>query len=495
MEVDNRAGAYDDLLSDPLDDLQSTPPSKTRRNTAAYRATNDRFILANDKNYDRQFSQLYFYRLGKMRQHVVKSSKKKWPGTKIVRIVDAPEGGEDVTIIGTLYKEMKLKPSILDEYVKDRALGAHVGRTRFISSDDRLILEDDGSRISLIGSPDLLNVGSLVTGIVAGIRGHALPNGDFEVSGVCFASMAPQKSIPKSNNNSNKPSYVLLASGITTAGGNQGEATTDHSSLRLAMLLEYLNGNLGGEMERGKLVSKIAHVVIAGGILPTSSSSSSILQPTNYSSEHLKTMAAASIQEADMHLTEIAAAVPLDVMPGPYDPANYSLPQQPLHPCLLPVAGRFSSVVRATNPHEFEVDDVVFLGTSGQNVDDVCRYSSLGGEDNDNDSEQHRDQDDAGGRVEVLEEMLKWRHLVPTAPDTLSTYPYHDSDPFILESSPHVFFAGGQPRFGTKVVDGEDGQKVRLVSVPSFAESGCVVLVNLRDLSCKPLYFSSKMEV
>jgi DNA polymerase delta subunit 2 len=493
MEVDDRvAGAYDDLLSDPLDDLQFDPPIKTERNTAVYRATNDRFILANDKNYDRQFSQLYFYRLGKMRQQVVKSSETKWPGTKIVRIVDAPEGGEDVTIIGTLYKEMKLKPSILDEYVKDRALGAHVDRTRFISSDDKLILEDDGSRISLIGSPDLLNVGSLVTGVVAGIRGHALPNGDFQVSGVCFASMAPQKTIQKSNNNSDEPSYVLLASGIAAAGGNQGETTTDHSSLRLAMLLEYLNGSLGGEMERGKFVSKIAHVVIAGGILPTSSSSSSILQPTNYSSEHLKTMAAASIQEADMHLTEIAAAVPLDIMPGPYDPANYSLPQQPLHPCLLPVAGRFSSVVRATNPHEFEVEGIVFLGTSGQNVDDVYRYSNLCG---DNDSGHHHDQDDAGGRVEVLEEMLKWRHLVPTAPDTLSTYPYHNSDPFILESTPHVFFAGGQPRFGTKVIEGENGQKVRLVSVPSFADTGCVALVNLHDLSCKPLYFSSKVEV
>ena len=31
---------------------------------------------------------------------------------------------------------------------------------------------------------------------------------------------------------------------------------------------------------------------------------------------------------------------------------------------------------RVTNPHDFEVDGVTFLGTSGQNLDDVDRYST-----------------------------------------------------------------------------------------------------------------------
>jgi len=74
-----------------------------------------------------------------------------------------------------------------------------------------------------------------------------------------------------------------------------------------------------------------------------------------------------------MSLTELAAAVPVDVMPGAGDPANYSLPQQPLHRCMFPGAAGFSTLERATNPHEFELDGVCFLGTSGQNVDDVYR--------------------------------------------------------------------------------------------------------------------------
>lgn len=44
---------------------------------------------------------------------------------------------------------------------------------------------------------------------------------------------------------------------------------------------------------------------------------------------------------------------------------------------------------------------VSFLGTSGQNVSDIVKYSSV---------------DD---HLEILENTLKLRHLAPTAPDTL----------------------------------------------------------------------------
>lgn len=42
-----------------------------------------------------------------------------------------------MAIAGTLYKEMALKPSILDEYVKDRTMSQQLGRARFTQPDDR----------------------------------------------------------------------------------------------------------------------------------------------------------------------------------------------------------------------------------------------------------------------------------------------------------------------------------------------------------------------
>jgi DNA polymerase delta subunit 2 len=82
------------------------------------------------------------------------------------------------------------------------------------------------------------------------------------------------------------------------------------------------------------------------------------------------------------------------------------------------------------------VDGVRFLGTAGQNVDDVYKYSGL--ED----------------RLSIMEHILQWGHLIPTAPDTLAAYPFPDRDPFVLETAPHVFFAGNQPELGTRLVQG-----------------------------------------
>ena len=43
-----------------------------------------------------------------------------------------------------------------------------------------------------------------------------------------------------------------------------------------------------------------------------------------------------------------------------------------------------------------------FMGCSGQNVDDIYKFSSL------------------TDRLEILENTLQWRHMLPTSPDTLS---------------------------------------------------------------------------
>lgn len=91
----------------------------------------------------------------------------------------------------------------------------------------------------------------------------------------------------------------------------------------------------------------------------------------------------------------------------------------------------------------------------------------------------------------ILQRLLEWRHLIPTAPDTLAAYPFYDADPFIVESAPHVLFAGGQPAYGSTEILSKNGEKVRVVAVPHFEETGCVVFVNLKTLEAQPMYFES----
>ena len=61
---------------------------------------------------------------------------------------------------------------------------------------------------------------------------------------------------------------------------------------------------------------------------------------------------------------------------------------------------------------------------------------------------------DTEDRLDIMARMLEWRHIAPTSPDTLVSYPFKMDDPFALTATPHVLFAGNQPTFGQRLVTG-----------------------------------------
>lgn len=113
------------------------------------------------------------------------------------------------------------------------------------------------------------------------------------------------------------------------------------------------------------------------------------------------------------------------------------------------------------------------LGTSGQPSNDLVKF--VGEQD----------------RLILLENMLNWRHIAPTTPHHTGCYPFNETDPFIIEECPHVFFAGNQPNFASKVVEGSGGQRVLLLSLPSFEANAVIALVNLSTLKCTKVQFGS----
>jgi hypothetical protein len=76
---------------------------------------------------------------------------------------------------------------------------------------------------------------------------------------------------------------------------------------------------------------QVAHVVVAGGCV---GAVEPLAAAVPYSRQfHFELQ---PLRDLDMALAELAESLPLDVMPGAADPANLSLPQQPLHKCLFP---------------------------------------------------------------------------------------------------------------------------------------------------------------
>lgn len=257
--------------------------------------------------------------------------------------------------------------------------------------------------------------------------------------------------------------YVILLSGL-----NIGQTSLPFAA---EYLMDYLNGNLGDE----QFVSQIVRVIVAGNSINTSSSDST--KKTNHGTSK-KNKAKNDLNERVMKIIQDVDAlfsrctIPIDLMPGETDPSNYTLPQQPLHSCLFPQSCVKKSFRCVPNPYSATVGGVAFLGSSGQPLDSMRQCSHL-------------------DSISSLEQSIRWRHMAPTAPDTLGCYPLSSSeDVFVMTSCPQVYFAGNQPAFQEKLIVTHPGTcypHTRLVSIPKFDETHEIVALNLRDLSCKVL--------
>lgn len=218
------------------------------------------------------------------------------------RILDVQKGQRCV-VIGTVYKDMQLKPSILDEYstsvpapavenaTSDSDKYVHATFTScfllgffcscmpcpsgdvdsasdvFFSSPclflfvlcthHSLVLEDEFGRMALSGDLQKLNVHELVTGVVIAVVGEEGSAGTFEVSDVIVMGLPPQPKLPTPASSS--PSYLLLTSGIKV-GGQSGTKGDHHIALQL--MCDYVTG-LAGQGEEVFFFLIFFHVLLS----------------------------------------------------------------------------------------------------------------------------------------------------------------------------------------------------------------------------------------
>ncbi|RMJ25162.1 hypothetical protein PHISP_03953 [Aspergillus sp. HF37] len=553
MASDNSESAF---LRPPSD--EEHPP--VYRRTPHYNPLHTfRLPTGHDRQYQQQYGDMYFLRLASLKPAVEQVAAEAWDGFSIAgeharrveRVLDVRQG-ELCWVAGTIYMDMPLKPNVLDDLTKDNFTLAPPPRRTYQDASNpsltQIMLEDESGRLRLTGS--LLSSTQLATGAIIAALGTENANGDFEVVDIKVPDLPRQPTRwerdEPSQQSEKEPaggSKIAFVSGLGITG-------TSSDSLALELLTDYLLGYTGtGTSSSTEATpadpSSISRLIIAGDSLGSSVAAEAAADNNNSTTGPKKkppgpkkygydasSYNPSPITHFDAFLADLLPSIPVTLLPGAADPANFALPQQGIHRAMLPrarayVAGPPPSgdteqqqqpgwLDSVTNPWEGDVEGWRVWGSSGQNVDDVFRYLDFGDGDDDEDSrstpdrEDEKGEEDSEARLRVMEAMLRWRCGVPTAPDTLWSYPFQSHDPFVLQSCPHIFFAGNQPRFKTAVVEGDSplklngtdaemtdimettsGPRVRLLAIPRFHETGELLLVDSESLEVEVVRFGA----
>ncbi|XP_065659282.1 DNA polymerase delta subunit 2 isoform X2 [Hydra vulgaris] len=438
---------------------------KIERDTCSYKNVSDRFYFSKQRKFDLQYFQLYTVRLSAMRQRIIDVAKKKWgKDIKIMELSDIKEG-EDCVVIGILFRKMELQPSILKEIAQEEGVIPLPPHEKYTSTDDILYLEAQQQRIVLIGDID---VSSSITGSVVAVRGHEDSSGKFVVVNFSYCGL-PYLPCPNIDACLVKEDrYLLLTSGL-------GIGDLSENCLLLQIVIDLVSGKLGNEHDQS-IFKKVVRLIIAGNSLSKTTQDKESEKVAKYLQKRIQAKSVEAVKQLDDILMQLGSTIPVDVMPGEFDPTNQFLPQQPLHKCMFPKSLGHSTVQSVTNPYQSMIGGLRVLGTSGQNIDNIYQYSCF------------------DNRLDILESTLLRGHISPTSPDTLSCYPFYTEDPFIIDHCPHIYFVGNQPKFETRLIEGNDKQKVLLVCVPPLEKTFTLVMVNLQNLSCFPLTLNTSLE-
>ena len=275
-----------------------------------------------------------------------------------------------------------------------------------------------------------LQINILVTGCIIAVMGTENANGEFDIVDLKVPDLPRQpqrwerddslavlangggKSKKKEQGERKVGGKVAIVSGLEIS-------SEDGDSLSLDLLMEYLLGEACGQSTQHE-VAKISRLIIAGNSITERTSlhdkdeiaDKKSSKKYGYDSSAYNPVPTARLDE---FLATLLPTIPITILPGASDPANISLPQQPIHPAMFPHSraytpapgsqgpGWFDSV---TNPWEGDIDGWRMMGNAGQPIDDIFKYV------------------EGDERLEMMENILRWRCGAPTAPDTLCKLHY-----------------------------------------------------------------------
>lgn len=202
-------------------------------------------------DYNKQYCSIYTVRLQQMTAILRERIKKKWgseyPVLKLHKLSETD--CDKCIVIGTLFKDQKLKPSLLKQLSEANHLLPQPVLTHFTDESDVLYIEDELQRYQLIGTVYVYIRFTLyiyiyffegmdgqkhVTGITCALLGTDMGKGKFMVHDYCFADYRPQIEHPIGENDR----YIVFISGLDIVNINK-------TLLPLRLFINWIAGILG----------------------------------------------------------------------------------------------------------------------------------------------------------------------------------------------------------------------------------------------------------
>lgn len=461
-------------------------------------------FVTDEVRFTTQYSHLYLTRLTEMRPLILESCSKE---SDIVmdQIVDLKPLEKEKILIGTVIKKLHVKPSVIEEFACEFEGRVFIDEyDNFVSDRDTLFLEDETSRVELINlTPNIIS--QMITGQVIGVKGILKPTGEFSVTLPTsqtdpFFYPSPLSLLPQSPDNqmtgvgvssSFNNSKIILISDIMI-GAHDFYLTNIHLLLKTIKLITSTMNDMTFKMSR-ILICGVS--VVSGDTLDLRYKFSQDKQKRISSNLHLFDEILSSILEIGLNVDLMPSMNEIDCL------QTSTLPQQSISLTLFNLAKKYKNLRLVTQPYEFSISSDQglsrrILATDSLIVKDIERYVKFEDINEENMFQKSLE-------VEIMKRQLfKWRHLAPNVPDSLTSYPIAQQDPFIVDAIPDIYLSSSTMKvdikeeqesvLGSDAEDEEEnvGDKKMMKIIEKESENQKESYIYHRDKETKAVYLN-----
>lgn len=384
--------------------------------------------MSSKAEFDIQYNLNYIARLEALEKLVIENPEIEEYGVPIKHLKD--DLSEESIVIAIFFLSSALKHSILE----DSRERERVATRTYLSKDAKYFIEDSSGRLEIKFKEGFSQLKMLVTGMVLGFIGFKDDNNVFWCSNVVF----PKKE---------------LSAAATEASGASGSVLMisnpeiNHTGIARLMVLT------------AALHKRITCILLIGNL---------------FSSD----MAPPMLSVFNVWLATLK--VPVYIVPSNADPTTRALPQDP-----LPVQFFDSSLVNPLpNPSQASIGGIMMAVMGWEIPSELAKYVLQNGARVQKPGEDYRMHLDGEALasykpdlkvgtediLDILEQLVRLRHLVPCAPDTIESVPFKGVDPFLL-GFVDVMVAGGAQSAGDRWFG-----RTRLICLPDFKSTGIALL-------------------